>query len=68
METETPISKPVWEAVQVVRGFVAETTGQAPTDTEIADALKRYFVLNEIKEHILMIRNEAEAGGADDNH
>ena len=46
------------EAIQTVKHFIAETTGKEPTDEEIADALKRYFVLNEIKEHILMVRSD----------
>ena len=61
-------TEPILLAVQVVRNFVTETTGRLPTDEEIADALKRYFVLNEIKAHILMTRPEAERGKADDNN
>jgi hypothetical protein len=49
-------STAIFEAIGRIRHFVAETTGKAPTDEELADALKRYFVLNEIKDHILMIR------------
>ncbi len=45
------------EALGVVHQFIAEVTGKAPTQDEIADALKRYFVLNEIKAHIEMIRS-----------
>ena len=45
------------EAIQTIRNFVAETTGLPPTDEEIAEALKRYFVLNEIKDHILLFRD-----------
>lgn len=43
-----------------IRRFVAETTGEAPTDEELADALGRYFVLKEIAEHILMVRRGGE--------
>ena len=39
--------------------FVGQVTGTEPTPAELADALKRYFVLNEIKEHILMLRSGA---------
>jgi hypothetical protein len=39
-----------------VRRFVAETTGTAPSDEEIADALGRYFVMKEIGDHIAMVR------------
>jgi hypothetical protein len=34
-------------------------TGSEATQAEIADALTRYFVLKEIKDHILMMREEA---------
>jgi len=46
------------EALETVDTFITETTGQEPTQQEIANALKRYFVLNEIKGHIVMERNE----------
>ena len=46
------------EALETVDTFITETTGQKPTQQEIANALKRYFVLNEIKGHIVMERNE----------
>lgn len=46
------------EAVKGVESFIMETTGQKPTAQEVANALKRYFVLNEIKEHVLMERGE----------
>lgn len=39
-----------------VRRFVAETTGTAPTDEELAAALGRYFVMREIADHIAMAR------------
>lgn len=58
MKTEPPLKTPIFESIGTIRHFVAETTGQAPTDEEIADALKRYFVLNEIKAHILMLRGD----------
>lgn len=67
MKTKISLSEPIPEAVETVRRFITETTGQAPSDQEIADALKRYFVLNEIKAHILMTRNsEQDANG--NNH
>ena len=58
MKKETPVSPSIIEAIQTLKHFIAETTGKEPTDEEIADALKRYFVLNEIKEHILMLRSD----------
>jgi citrate synthase len=54
MQTEqTPIDR----SLAHVRQFVAETTGEAPSDDEIADALRRYFVLKEIADHIEMRRS-----------
>ena len=44
------------DALKTVETFVRETTGDAPTQREIANALKRYFVLNEIKAHVVMER------------
>ena len=58
MKTQKPLDDLIREAVQHIRYFIAETTGTAPTNEEIADALKRYFVLNEIKDHILMDRDQ----------
>lgn len=46
------------EALESVVNFITETTGQKPTQQEIANALKRYFVLNEIKDNIVMERSE----------
>jgi len=44
------------DALIIIHNFIQQVTGQAPTQTEIAAALKRYFVLNEIKAHIVMER------------
>ena len=46
------------EALETIGSFITETTGQEPTQQEIANALKRYFVLNEIKDNIVMEREE----------
>jgi aspartate/methionine/tyrosine aminotransferase len=46
----------IGEALATVADFIQQVTGIAPTREEIADALTRYFVLNEIKDHILMLR------------
>ena len=48
------------EALDIVADFVRQVTGVEPTQAEIADALTRYFVLNEIKDHIVMMREDAE--------
>lgn len=46
------------EALETVKNFITETTGHPPTQREVANALKRYFVLNEIKAHVVMEREE----------
>ena len=48
------------DALDTVADFIRQVTGVEPTPAEIADALTRYFVLKEIKDHILMMREEAE--------
>ena len=45
-------------ALDAVSDFIRQVTGVEPTQAEVADALTRYFVLNEIKDHILMMREE----------
>ena len=47
---------PIGRSLERVRDFVAQVTGEAPTEDEIADALGRYFVLKEIADHIEMVR------------
>jgi hypothetical protein len=47
-------------AIDTIRRYVSEITGQTPTDAETAKALNRYFVLKEICEHIEMQRNNPE--------
>ncbi|MDL2269419.1 hypothetical protein LJC71_09295 [Desulfosarcina sp. OttesenSCG-928-A07] len=52
-----PLHDPaVMAALDAISEFVEKTTGTAPTSAELANALTRYFVLNEIKEHIEMLR------------
>lgn len=58
MDKDKSIAPEVVAAVQSIANFIAETTGQEATTAELADALKRYFVLHEIKEHILMLRED----------
>ena len=48
------------DALDTVADFIRQVTGVEPTSAEIADALTRYFVLKEIKDHILMLREDAE--------
>ena len=44
------------DALDKVADFIQQVTGASPTPSELADALTRYFVLNEIKDHIVMVR------------
>ena len=60
MEKKQPIHHEIMEAVETIRRFVAEVSGMEATDQEIADALKRYFVLKEICEHIEMVRENPD--------
>ncbi|MFP4476878.1 MAG: hypothetical protein ACLFOY_15065 [Desulfatibacillaceae bacterium] len=53
---ETAFDRELADAVDAVRDFVEKTTGEALTDGELGRALRRYFVLNEIKEHVLLER------------
>jgi hypothetical protein len=46
------------DALMTIHNFIEQVTGQAPSETEISSALKRYFVLNEIKDHIVMERRK----------
>ena len=46
------------DALETISDFIRQITGTAPSPAETADALTRYFVLNEIKEHIVMLREE----------
>jgi len=48
------------DALATVADFIRQVTGVEPTQAEIADALTRYFVMNEIKDHIVMMREGAE--------
>lgn len=47
-------------ALAGIADFIQQVTGAEPTQAELADALSRYFVLNEIKAHILMVRDNSE--------
>ena len=47
------------EAILHLKHFVQEVTGEAPTQEEIAKALKRYFILKEILDQINWERENA---------
>jgi hypothetical protein len=59
MEPIQTIEPVLREALAAVSDFIHQVTGREATQAEIADALTRYFVLNEIKDHILMKREES---------
>lgn len=45
-------------AIEKIRNYVEEITGQSPSDEEISRSLTRYFTLREIAAHIRMERDE----------
>ena len=44
------------DALGTVEHFIKKVTGEEATQEQIAKALKSYFVLNEIKDYIEIIR------------
>jgi hypothetical protein len=48
------------EAVELMEHFVTEVTGAKPTREELAKSLKRYFILNEIKDQIVWQRGNPD--------
>jgi hypothetical protein len=50
------IDNALTNALDTIADFIRQVTGLEPTQPEIADALTRYFVMNEIKDPILMKR------------
>jgi len=56
MGSNRSLDKCIHEAVVKIQNFVSQVTGFEPSQTEIADALQRYFVLKEINDHIVMAR------------
>ena len=61
MTTAKPLDPVLADALATVADFIRQVTGAEPTPMELADALTRYFVLNEIKDHILMLRDDPDA-------
>ena len=49
-----------YAAVSTIQHFIKEVTGKEATQEEIASALTRYFVLNEIKEYIELHRENPD--------
>ena len=52
------VHKSMLEAIGTIQDFIKEVTGQEATQDEIAHALTRYFVLNEIKDFIELQRSQ----------
>ena len=50
--------KPMTDAILTMLRYVRETTGDEPTQKEIANALKSYFILNEIGNQIKFQRKK----------
>jgi len=48
------------EAIETIENFVEKVTGQPPTREELARTLKRYFILNEIKDQVVWQRENPE--------
>jgi hypothetical protein len=59
------LSPALLDAIRKIGDFVRETTGSAPSEAEIARALKRYFVLKEIRDHILLDRGGCVGASAE---
>lgn len=47
-------------AIGTIQNFIKEVTGLEATQDEIAQALTRYFVLNEIKDFIELQRSQGD--------
>jgi hypothetical protein len=52
------VHESILEAIGTTQDFIKEVTGQEATQDEIAQALTRYFVLNEIKDFIELQRSQ----------
>lgn len=60
MTREEQSKESIEAAVDTIRHFIKEVTGREPNREEIAWALTRYFVLNEIREFIELRRRSAQ--------
>lgn len=60
------IDKSMKEAVLTIMKYVQNTTGSKPTQEEIANALKSYFILNEVGNQIKYQLKKMEKGGGKD--
>lgn len=53
------------DAVKKLDEYITRTTGEKPTQDELAQALSKYFVLKEIREFIEMNRKEESSGNSE---
>jgi len=60
MDPRQTVDNVLVDALATVSDFIRQVTGVEPTPAEIADALTRYFVMKEIKDHILMLREGSD--------
>ncbi len=58
MTTPPQIDDCLMQAIKTIENYIEKTTGKAPCQQEIANALTRFFVLKEIGEFIEMDRLE----------
>jgi hypothetical protein len=59
MAAEHPVHESILRAIGTIQEFIKTVTGQEATPNELAGALTRYFVMNEIKEFIELERMES---------
>jgi len=48
------------EAIELMELFISQVTGEKPTREELARSLKRYFILNEIKDQVVWQRENPD--------
>ena len=60
------VEREIAEALITVQKYIKYTTGRKATETEIANTLKSYFILNEIGNQIKYLRNKTDPPSAGD--
>ena len=60
------IDKCMQDAVLTIMKYIQNATGSEPTQEEIANALKSYFILNEVGNQIKYQLKKKENGGGED--
>jgi len=58
MKDKKDMDNKLFESIKKMEKYLEASTGQKPTQEEMAKALTRYFVLKEIREFIEMEREE----------